>query len=142
MDQGDKKIKHLEFIQGVINRMAANSFAYKGWAITLTSALAAISVSKDYEPGYLIIAIVPLVFFWGLDGYYLQQERLFRKLYDDVRKKKDVDFSMNTQKFQTQIDSWFTVCWSRTIAPLYLPILVLVVVSSVATYFQNLPKLG
>lgn len=27
----ENKIKHLEFIQGVINRMANNSFMLKGW---------------------------------------------------------------------------------------------------------------
>ena len=27
--------KHLEIIQGVINRMASNSFSLKGWAVTL-----------------------------------------------------------------------------------------------------------
>ena len=31
----EKKIKHLEMIQGVINRMAGNSFALKGWSVTL-----------------------------------------------------------------------------------------------------------
>jgi hypothetical protein len=28
-----QKISHLEMIQGVINRMAQNSFAIKGWAV-------------------------------------------------------------------------------------------------------------
>lgn len=31
----DNKLKHLELIQGVINRMASNSFKLKGWAVTL-----------------------------------------------------------------------------------------------------------
>ena len=30
-------MKHLEFIQAVITRMATNSFTYKGWAITLVN---------------------------------------------------------------------------------------------------------
>ena len=30
----EEQIKHLEFIQGIINRMNSNSFAIKGWAIT------------------------------------------------------------------------------------------------------------
>ena len=33
----ENKIKHLEIIQGVINRMAGNSFALKGWAVTLVA---------------------------------------------------------------------------------------------------------
>jgi len=35
----ENKIKHLEMIQGVINRMASNSFALKGWAVTLVSGI-------------------------------------------------------------------------------------------------------
>jgi len=49
------KIKHLEFIQTIINRMAANSFLIKGWAITLVAALFALS-SKDTNKNYIIIS--------------------------------------------------------------------------------------
>ena len=34
----DRKIKHLEFIQGVINRLASDSFRMKGWSVVLVSA--------------------------------------------------------------------------------------------------------
>ena len=35
----DKKLKHLEMVQGVINRMASNSFMLKGWAVTLVAGI-------------------------------------------------------------------------------------------------------
>ena len=35
----DAKLKHLEMIQGVINRMANCSFLLKGWSVTLIAAL-------------------------------------------------------------------------------------------------------
>ena len=35
----DRKIKHLEFIQGVINRLASDSFRMKGWCVVLVAAL-------------------------------------------------------------------------------------------------------
>jgi len=35
----EKKLKHLEMLQGVINRMANNSFLLKGWSVVLISAL-------------------------------------------------------------------------------------------------------
>ena len=35
----DNKIKHLELIQGIINRMAGNSFMLKGWAVTLVAGI-------------------------------------------------------------------------------------------------------
>lgn len=34
----DRKIKHLEFIQGVINRLASDSFRMKGWSVVLVYA--------------------------------------------------------------------------------------------------------
>jgi hypothetical protein len=45
----ESKLKHLELVQGVINRMAGNSFILKGWSVTLTSALFALA-AKDANP--------------------------------------------------------------------------------------------
>jgi len=39
----ENKPKHLEFIQGVINRLSTNSFLLKGWSVVLVSALFALS---------------------------------------------------------------------------------------------------
>ena len=55
----DRKIKHLEFIQGVINRLASDSFRLKGWSVVLVSALFVLSaregrldlVSTAFVPG-------------------------------------------------------------------------------------------
>ena len=33
----DAKVKHLEFIQHVVNRLATDSFRLKGWAVVLAS---------------------------------------------------------------------------------------------------------
>ena len=44
----DNKVNHLEMIQGVISRMASNSFALKGWAVTLVAGIFALS-SKDAD---------------------------------------------------------------------------------------------
>ena len=35
----EAKLKHLEFIQGVVNRLAADSFRMKGWSVALAAAL-------------------------------------------------------------------------------------------------------
>ena len=40
------KLKHLEFIQAAINRMAGNLFMLKGWSVTLIAALFALA-AKD-----------------------------------------------------------------------------------------------
>ena len=55
----EQEIKHLEFIQGVITRMASNSFAMKGWMIAIISALLAIYAdSKPKNECYLLVAAI------------------------------------------------------------------------------------
>lgn len=48
-----------------------------------------------------LIAMLPAVAFGFLDSYYLRQERLFRKLYEDaIAPETEVPlFSMNTGKY-------------------------------------------
>jgi hypothetical protein len=36
-DFEESELKHLEFIQGVIARLANNSFLLKGWSVTLVA---------------------------------------------------------------------------------------------------------
>ena len=63
------------------------------------------------------MAYLPTAAFWLLDGYFLRQERLFRKLYDKVRVmgEDDIDFSMNTMPIDTAVASWLRVAVSRTL---------------------------
>lgn len=114
----DAKLKHLEFIQNAINRMAQNSFLLKGWSITLVAGLLALSF-KETNHLYIAISTVVLLFFWFLDSYYLRQERLFIKLYEHIRSKRDktVDFSMDTRPFRKEVN-WFR-CWTSTTMNLF-----------------------
>lgn len=93
------KIKHLEFIQDAIKRMAGNSFLLRGWSITLIVTIFTLA-SRDYSIAYLWIIFFITIVFWTLDSYYLFQERKFRCLYNEVRKKEesDIDFSMTLPK--------------------------------------------
>ncbi len=97
----EKKLKHLEMIQGVINRMAHCSFLLKGWSVILVSGLFALA-AKDSNQLFVYLAYLPVIAFWVLDGYYLYQERLYRKLYGHVRKidASDIDFDMNSTGFK------------------------------------------
>jgi hypothetical protein len=83
-DFDDKRIKHLEMIQGVVARLAGNSFLIKGWALTLTGAFLGFAVDRE-DSALAIAAFGPILFFWGLDAYYLWAERMFRELYRQVR---------------------------------------------------------
>ena len=93
------RLKHLELIQKVITRMANNSFLLKGWSVTILSAILAIAASKDGLRQIVWIGFLPAVMFWLLDGYFLRQERLYRKLWDRIRagnQEAETDFSMDT----------------------------------------------
>lgn len=109
MDADEKLIKHLEMIQGVVNRLAGNSFAMKGWSVTLVSALVAIAVDKG-DGGFALAGLLPALLFWILDGYFLWQERLFRQLFEAVRlgrrNKPEDFFTMDTSPYLRTTPSW------------------------------------
>ena len=113
----DAKLKHLEMVQAVINRMAGNSFQLKGWSVTLVAALFALS-SKDSNVFFAWLAYFPCVMFWGLDGYFLWQERMYRQLYEAVTTLPPdaITFDLNAAKFQNTVGSWPSVCISVTLA--------------------------
>ena len=77
---------YLGILQGVINRMAANSAGCKTWCITLVSAIAVIMADKS-NPSYVWVALVPISLFLFLDAYYLGLEQRFRDSYNDFIKK-------------------------------------------------------
>jgi hypothetical protein len=130
------RVKQLDLIQGVVNRLASNSFSVKGWSITLVAALFALA-AKDANPLYSAIAVLPAAFFWGLDAYYLRQERLFRGLYRLVvaqeiaepgRTVPDVPlYSMSTRIVQktdwVAVDDWFKVVRSPTMLGFHGPVI-------------------
>ena len=120
----ENKLKHLEFIQGVINRMAGNLFFLKGWTITLIAALFALFM-KSANVDYIFIIYFPVIIFWILDGYFLSQERLFRALYNHVRKldEEKIDFSMNTNEFKKYKENTLVYAlFSPTLLVFYLPL--------------------
>jgi hypothetical protein len=98
----ERKLKHLEFIQQAINRMASNLFLLKGWTVTLIAAMFALA-AKESREFYFVLAYLPTFMFWLLDGYFLSQERRFRSLYEHVSKLEEraIDFSMDTQPFKS-----------------------------------------
>jgi len=80
-----ERIKHMEMIQAVVGRLAGNSFLIKGWAITVTGTFLGFAIDRNHA-GLAAAAFLPAVIFWLLDTYYLRAERLFRELYNEVRK--------------------------------------------------------
>lgn len=121
-----KKLKHLELIQNVINRLANSSFFLKGWTVIFVAAVLGFA-TKDSKPMYVWLAAIPTISFWALDGFYLNQERLFRRLYDTVREtdEDEIDFSMNILPFKKGGD-WLKAVFSKTPLPFYLTILLVI----------------
>jgi hypothetical protein len=116
----EQKIRHLEMIQAVISRMAGNSFLIKGWCVTLVAGLFALGSSSG-NLHFVILAYFPTMMFWLLDSYYLWQERLFRRLYDDVRSLDDslIDFSMSIDARLKNGTSWSQTGFSRPVILFY-----------------------
>lgn len=126
-----EKIKHLEMIQAIITRMNTNSFHLKGLAITIVAAILAVYASTQ-KLDFILIAIFLPIIFWFLDTYYLQMERKFRGLYNDVArvsdKPKDIKlFAMRPDLYTGGKYAYFCVLFSKTIWPVYLPIIVLLI---------------
>lgn len=110
----EKKIKHLEMIEAVIERMAKNSFQLKGWTMTLIAVVGTI-VTQGSDKRFILLAFFPILGFWILDSFYLQQERKFKQLYKNVTEKneKDVDFNLDTSKASGTVDEMKRLCFCR-----------------------------
>lgn len=120
----ENKIKHLELIQSIILRMASNSFALKGWAVTLVAGIFALA-SKDNDKMYFLVAYIPNIIFWGLDSYYLMLERKYRILYDVIRKQKDseIDFNMDVNSVELKNNnSYYNCLFSKSEILFYFPL--------------------
>ena len=118
----EQKLKHLEFLQGVINRLSTNSFLLKGWSVVLIAALFTISTHQE-NTDFAALAYFPALIFWGLDGYFLWKERQYRALYNEVRKKDpdQIDFTMKLGKlsFRKATLDWVTATLSMTLIPFH-----------------------
>ncbi len=122
------RVKHLEMIQSVVARLAGNSFLVKGWALTVALALFGFAIDSK-RPGLAIIGLLALIPFFALDAYFLQAERLFRVLYDEVRapdsKVEPFFLGANTDDFRKAMTqkgrdvSWQVTTWRPTLLVFY-----------------------
>ncbi len=123
--KSENKIRHLEMIQGVINRMSSNSFMLKGWSVTLVAGIFALA-AKDTDKLYFLVSYVPVIIFWILDSYYLLQERLYVALYKKVclTDENNIDFSLTATKkeFGNDKNNFFSCFFSKTEIGFYLPL--------------------
>jgi len=123
----DDRIKHLEFVQNVINRMGTNSFISKGWSVTLVTGIIGLSLTTT-TPKFVYLAFIPALAFWGLDAYYIRQERLFRRLYEGIIKdgSKVEPFSLDTTLVRKGISGWFRTLFTPNLLLLHLMIILVI----------------
>ena len=118
----EKVVEHLRMTQAVVNRLGSNSFLVKGWSMTVIVAAMLLIARHDLEnPYFVLVLVIPTLGFWILDGYFLWQERLFRKVYDEIRVQSDTDFKMNPLKHRDKPKcSWVSAMFSVTLNIFYL----------------------
>lgn len=127
MSKADDKRKHLEMIQNIINRMASNSFVFKGWSITIIAGISTFA-AKDSNLALILIPFVSTILFWGVDAYYLMMERSFRDYYKTVAKKptNKIDFLMKPKNIGFK--RWFITLWRPILISFYGVVLVMLAI--------------
>lgn len=137
----DNKIKHLEFIQNIIVRMAKNSFSLKGWTVTLVSGLFMVGSIIGTNILVCLVVLLPIIVFWILDSYYLLQERRYRALYNKVKDMDenhiDFDLNANQEQFKGGKNSMRNCLFSKTEIPFYLSLLLISIAIILLVYFTR-----
>ena len=110
----EKKMKHLEMVEGIIERMGNNSFQLKGWAVTLVSIIGALS-AQGSDRRFFLLSFLPLAAFWLLDSFYLQKERKYRILYKNIsiKEESNIDFNMDTRNIVMSGKEASRICYFK-----------------------------
>lgn len=123
------RIKHLELIQAVITRLSGHSFAIKSVGITVASALISFGASQK-NPNILLVALIPVFTCWGLDGFYLRRERMYRALYEAERRQAgEGSFVMKADDYMTSVPSWSRTVLSRSLFWLYASLIFVILLA-------------
>ena len=129
MNGTEKVVEHLKLTQAVIDRLGHNSLWVKTWSLSLVVTAMILVAIQDLR--HLIFILMPITLVlgsWTLNGYFLWQERLFRKVYDEFRVQSDTDFEMNPMKHKNKPKcSWLSAILSVTLVIFYLVELVFII---------------
>lgn len=119
-------------IQNVIARMASNSFLLKGWSVTLVVGLLAFANLKEMDSKFIILALVPTIFFWALDSYFVKQEKMYRKLYGcatRLNNSEQINFSLDARPYKKRVPNCFVLMFSGTLLIFYMPIIIVIILA-------------
>lgn len=122
-------IAHLQFLQGLINRMAKNSALCKTLCVTLVAGLAAFAAAAQ-QINIIMLAAVPTVLFCYLDCLYLSLERSWRDEYNSFVKRLHDGQITAGQAYRIKpapgydnIWAIWEAFWSWSVYPVYAPLL-------------------
>lgn len=157
MNSSDKKDilnKEIDLIQSCINRMAQNSFLVKGWLITIITVVLALLPEKINVKVLCIIGFVITFCFWYLDAFFLKTERLFRWKYEWVIRNRlssnDYYYDLNPQNTKMWLQDKdennqykdkkerliIREMMTKTLLPLYIPIILAIIFVFANQYFK------
>ena len=127
----NERIAYLQMIQSVIARMSRNSFLIKGWSISVVAALTALVGAEASTLVYL--PVLPAAMFWGLDAFFLRQERLFRELWKCASGPDGrVNFCMETERYNNAVGGIGKIVISKTLLWFHATITGVVVILAIA----------
>ena len=137
-------LKEIDLIQDCIHRMAKNSFAIRGWTVSLVAVILAL-LPKEVDLGLLgLVGMVATLCFWYIDGFFLSCERLYRYKYDWVIANRlqcsDYCYDLNPHNEQMWLPSVHKaptpvhMMFTRTLIPIYLPLLLLSLLFALSQY--------
>jgi hypothetical protein len=124
-DDFEHKIKYLEMVQNIIDRMGRNSFAIKNWFVVALSGILTLMFSQG-KTDVLWAGICLSVFLWGLDAYYLNLERKYRIKYSDALIEKCALFDMDISKIKTDTPI-LKLMFSKSVSLYWVGIIILLI---------------
>ncbi|ELY2010903.1 hypothetical protein SL057_001958 [Flavobacterium psychrophilum] len=130
--------KEIDLIQGVINRMANNSFLLKGWIVSLIAVILALTkdtIVASQLSYFNLVLLLPVTVFWYLDAFFLHKERCYRKLYEWVIENRITSnehfYSLNYSRFEKKVNNIFQIMFSKTLFPFYGLIVIILIALSI-----------
>lgn len=139
----DEMHKEIDLLQSCIDRMAKNSFMIKGWFVSIYAVILALLPEKVDVMLLCVVLIVVNMLFWYLDGVYLRDEKIYRRIYQwvvEARKQNDRElmYQLELNLYKNKIgtmDSVGKIMLSKSLFIFYaIPLAVLLVVMGFNVY--------
>ncbi|POS63018.1 hypothetical protein ASQ43_04250 [Parasaccharibacter apium] len=122
----EDKRQYLSFIQAIVSRLSDHCKAIKMGTVTfLAGAVAYLAAHpNNVQLSWKVITCyaVIIVVLWILDAYYLRQERLFRKLYNEsseINNLSQFTYKMDVKHLERKVSGLHRIMFSITIWPIY-----------------------